>query len=60
MLHPSAGEFFLTPPTASLWIRSDTGGSGGYSTTYLFNPDADGAFRIEPVPVGRVFVHLNG
>ncbi len=44
MLHPSAGEFFLTPPTASLWIRSDTGGSGGYSTTYLFNPDADGAF----------------
>lgn len=44
MLHPSVGEFLLAPPTASLWIRSDTGGSGGYSTTYLFNPDADGAF----------------
>ncbi len=57
MLHPSAGEFLLALPTdsggrdqtteithASSGIRSDTGGSGGYSTTYLFSPDADGAF----------------
>ena len=32
----------------------------GLEETARATTDADGAFRIEPVPVGRVFVHLNG
>ena len=59
MLHPSAGLATLparvpADSTASpgsepgrdtlLWIRSDTGGSGGYSTTYCFRAEPDGVF----------------
>ena len=59
MLHPSVGLATIPARAAAdptehpgaqsdadtlLWIRSDTGGSGGYSTTYCFRTEPDGVF----------------
>jgi hypothetical protein len=55
MLHPSAGMATLaaehpaapgeeSAPQPLFWLRSDTGGSGGYSTTYCFTVADGGAF----------------
>jgi hypothetical protein len=60
-LHPSVGEVSLPNPGSYrpgdlteapgtldyIWIREDTGGSGGFSTTFVFEADADG--RLAPV-----------
>lgn len=44
MWHPEAGEVAIPAEDGdmvhALWIRSSTGGSGGYSTTYVFSVEA--------------------
>lgn len=61
VLHPSVGEVSLANPGSYrpgelteaprtldyIWIREDTGGSGGFSTTYVFEADPEG--RLVPV-----------
>jgi hypothetical protein len=39
-----AGGFEDDSPQSYIWIQSDSGGSGGYSTTYLFHADDSGEF----------------
>lgn len=56
MLHPSVGEVTLPDGEGRsirlLWIRSDSGGSGGYSDTYLFSDQAEaGASSFLPFAV---------
>jgi len=61
VLHPSVGEVSLVNPGSYrpgdlteaprtldyIWIREDTGGSGGFSTTFVFEADSEG--RLRPV-----------
>lgn len=53
MLNPGAGGLNLDTdgsPVEALWIRSDSGGSAGFSTTYVFSVDG-GPGRSELLPV---------
>ncbi len=48
MPHPSAGAAWIgngrSKPSPAIWVRSDSGGSGGYSETWVFDLEGDGGF----------------
>jgi hypothetical protein len=67
MPHPSAGQarvhMLADQPGDLIWIRSDSGGSGGYSTTYLFlsaSDDGRAAFLPFGVLENGIFQSLPG
>jgi hypothetical protein len=62
MSYPTAGEVLSATaddrddPTRYVWIRSDSGGSGGFSTTYLFQTSADDEFLPAAILENGLFV----
>lgn len=61
MSYPSAGEVLAATAdgddaTRYVWIRSDSGGSGGFSTTYLFQTSNDDEFLPAALLDNGVFV----